>query len=214
VVSGVGNEISVNVHGPESRPVATLLPPGGTWIGIRFRLGVMLHDVPIPGLVDGALVLPNASHRSFWWKGGTWERPTYENAEGLVTRLAREELIGRDMLIEHALHNGVDDISLRTLQRRFLMAAGQTRRAVRQIEKARQAAVRLREGATPADVANELGYYDQPHLTRATRRYLGRTPAELSRPLPDEQLSLLYKTDATGAPTLTIDRLRVPAKAA
>ena len=52
-----------------------------TGVGIRFRLGVMLQDVPIPNLVDRETVLPEASHRSFWWKGGTWERPTYENAE-------------------------------------------------------------------------------------------------------------------------------------
>ena len=214
VVSRVGGEIRVGGPGPEGRPAATPLPSGGSWVGIRFRLGVMLHDVPIPNLVNTEMVLPAASHRSFWWKGGTWESPTYDNAEGLVTRLAREELIGRDTLIESGMHGGGgDDVSLRTLQRRFRVATGQTRRAVLQIEQARQAAVRLCEGATPADVATELGYYDQPHLTRATRRYLGWTPAELARrPRPDEQLSLLYKTDATGAPTLAIDRPRVPDK--
>ena len=214
VVSEVGGQVSVSVHGPESRPIATSLPAVGTWVGIRFRLGVMLHDVPIPNLVDAEMVLPGASHRSFWWKGGSWECPTYENAEGLVTRWAREDLIGRETLIDDALRGDAGGVSLRTLQRRFYLATGQARRAVRQIEQARRAAVRLREGATPADVTHELGYYDQPHLTRATRRYLSRTPAELAHPRRDEQLSLLYKTDAAGAPTLTIDRLRGPTKAA
>lgn len=83
-VGGVGGSVGVSVHGPESRPLAAPLPLEGTWVGIRFRLGVMLQDVPIPDLVDGELVLPEASHRSFWWKGGTWERPTYENAESLL----------------------------------------------------------------------------------------------------------------------------------
>lgn len=214
VVSEVGDQVGVSVHGPESRPVTASLPLEGAWVGIRFRLGVMLQDVPIPNLVDGGLVLPEASHRSFWWKGGTWERPTYENAEGLVARLAREDLIGREPLIDDALRGGAGAVSLRTLQRRFYLATGQPRRAVRQIEQARRAAVRLREGATPADVTYELGYYDQPHLTRSMRRYLGRTPAELAHPSREEQLSLLYKTDAAGAPTLTIDRLRDPVKAA
>ncbi len=214
MASEVGGQVSVSVHGPESRPVAASLPVEGTWVGIRFRLGVMLQDVPIPNLVDAGMVLPNASHRSFWWKGGTWERPTYENAEGLVTQWAREDLIGRETLIGDALHGGAGGVSLRTIQRRFYLATGQARRAVRQIEQARRAAVRLREGATPTDVTHDLGYYDQPHLTRAMRRYLGRTPAELAGLRRDEQLSLLYKTDAAGAPTLTIDRLRGPAKAA
>ncbi len=214
VVSQVGGQVEVSVHGPESRPVATPLPLEGAWVGIRFRLGVMLQDVPIPDLVDGGMVLPEASHRSFWWKGGTWERPTYENAEGLVARLAREDLIGREPLVDDALQGVAGPVSLRTLQRRFYLATGQPRRAVRQIEQARRAAVRLREGATPADVTHELGYYDQPHLTRSMRRYLGRTPAELADPEREEHLSLLYKTDAAGAPTLTIDRLRDPEKAA
>ncbi len=214
VVSEISGQVGVSVHGPESRPVAVDLPVGGRWVGIRFRLGVMLQDVPIPNLVDGGMVLPPASRRSFWWKGGTWERPTYENAEGLVARLTREGLIGREPLIDDALPGGAGAVSLRTLQRRFYLATGQPRRAVRQIEQARRAAVRLRDGATPAQVTHELGYYDQPHLTRSTRRYLGRTPAELACPGRDEQLSLLYKTDAAGAPTLTIDRLRDPVEAA
>ena len=85
----------------------------------------MLQDVPIPNLVDGGMELPEASHRSFWFKGGTWERPTYENAEGLVARLAREDLIGREPLIDDALQGGAGAVSLRTLQRRFYLATGQ-----------------------------------------------------------------------------------------
>jgi AraC-like DNA-binding protein len=199
VVSEVGGQVGVSVHGPESRPVAASLPRDGTWVGIRFRLGVMLADVSLPNLVDSGMELSEACHRSFWWKGGAWERPTYENAEGLVARMSREDLIGRDPLIDDALHGAGGAVSLRTLQRRFYLATGQTRRTVRQIEQARRAAARLREGATPAGVTYELGYYDQPHLTRSMRRYLGRTPAELADPRRDEQLSLLYKTDAAGA---------------
>ena len=71
------------------------------------------------------MVLPGASHRSFWWKGGSWECPTYENAEGLVTRWAREDLIGRETLIDDALRGGAGGVSLRTLQRRFYLATGQ-----------------------------------------------------------------------------------------
>ncbi len=58
VVSEIGGQVEVSVHGPESRPVATSLPPEGSWVGIRFRLGVMLQDLPIPNLVDGGIVLP------------------------------------------------------------------------------------------------------------------------------------------------------------
>ena len=124
VVSEVGGQVGVSVHGPESHAVATSLPLEATWVGIRFRLGVMLQDVSSRTWSTAGSSYPRRSHRSFWWKGGTWERPTYENAEGLVARLAREDLIGREPLVDGALQGGAGAVSLRTLQRRFYLATG------------------------------------------------------------------------------------------
>ena len=200
----------VTVHGPETRATKAPVPPHATWVGIRFRLGAVLDDLPVADLVDRSRALPEACHRSFWWKGTAWRLPTYENAEGLVERLVREGLIGCEPVIDDALRGTSAELSLRTIQRRFHTATGLTRRAVRQIERARQAGVRLREGATPAEMTYELGYYDQPHLTRSLRRFLGQTPAELADPCRHEQLSLLYKTDAAGSPGVPFERIRHP----
>jgi transcriptional regulator GlxA family with amidase domain len=52
----------------------------------------------------------------------------------------------------------------------------------------------LRDGAAPlADVAVDTGYFDQAHLTRSLRHFIGQTPAQIAR--GQEQLSLLYNTD-------------------
>ena len=169
-----------------------------TWVGIRFQLGAALHDLSVAGLVDRSLTLPPAGHRSFWWKGTAWRLPTYDNAEGLVERLVREDLIGSEPVVDDALGGTSAELSLRTIQRRSHAATGLTRRAVRQIERARLAGVQLREGATPAEVTHEFGYYDQPHLTRSLRRFLGQTPAELADPGRDEQLSLLVQDRRRG----------------
>lgn len=209
VVGEVGGVTEVTVHGPETRARKTSVPADATWVGIRFRLGTVLHDLPVAGLVDRSLPLPEACHRSFWWKGTAWRLPTYDNAEGLVERLVREDLIGREPVVDDALSGTGEELSLRTVQRRFHAATGLPRRAVRQIERARRAAVRLREGATPAEVTHELGYYDQPHLTRSLRRFLGQRPAELADPRRGAQLSLLYKTDAAGSPAVPFERLRL-----
>jgi hypothetical protein len=209
VVGEIGGVTEVTVHGPETRARKVPVPADATWVGIRFRLGAILHDLPVAGLVDRSLFLPEACHRSFWWRGTAWRLPTYDNAEGLVERLVREELIGREPVVDDALRGTGEELSLRTVQRRFQTATGLPRRAVRQIERARRAAVRLREGATPAEVTHELGYYDQPHLTRSLRRFVGQTPAELADPCRDEQLSLLYKTDAKGSPAVPFERLRL-----
>lgn len=209
VVGEVEGVTEVTVHGPETRATTTSFPPDATWVGIRFRLGTVLQGLSVSGLVDGNLTLPGASHRSFWWKAGAWRLPTYDNAEGLVDRLVREDLIGSEPVVEHALR-GATELSLRTVQRRFHVATGLTRRAVRQIERARLAGVRLREGATPAAVTHEVGYFDQPHLTRSLRRFLGQTPAELADPTRGMPLSLLYTTDVAGSPAVPFGRIRRP----
>ncbi|MGY1721672.1 hypothetical protein [Blastococcus sp. SYSU DS0533] len=53
-----------------------------------------------------------------------------------------------------------------------------SRRAIEQIERARAATTLLLDGAAAAVVA-DLGYYDEPHLARALRRYSGRTAGQL-----------------------------------
>jgi AraC-like DNA-binding protein len=208
VVAEIGGLTEVTVHGPETRATTGPLPSDATWVGIRFQLGAVLQGLSVAGLVDRNLTLPTADHRSFAWKGSAWRLPTYDNAEGLVERLVREDLIRSEPVVDDVLGAASAEPSLRTLQRRFHAATGLTRRAVRQIERARLAGVRLREGATPAAVTHELGYYDQPHLTRSLRRFLGQTPAQLADPSRGEQLSLLFKIGATGSPAVPFERLR------
>ena len=124
VVGEIDGHTEVTVHGPETHPTKVLVPAGATWVGIRFQLGTVLQDLPVAGLVDRSLTLPAACHRSFWWKGTAWRRPTYDNAEGLVERLVREDLIGSEPVVDDALRGPSDQLSLRTIQRRFHAATG------------------------------------------------------------------------------------------
>ena len=50
---------------------------------------------------------------------------------------------------------------------------------MRQIGRARAAATLLASGAAVQTAVVDLGYYDEPHLARALRRYVGRTPGQL-----------------------------------
>jgi AraC-like DNA-binding protein len=204
VVGETDGRTEVTVHGPETRVTMAPVPRDATWVGIRFRLGTVLHGLPVGDLVDRNLALPSAADRRFWWNGTTWRVPSYDDAEDLVERLDREALIGSEPLVKDALGGTSRGLSLRTTQRRFHAATGLTRRAVQQIERARLAGVRLREGATPTEVAHELGYHDQPHLTRSVRRFLGMTPAELADRSRDDQLSLLFKTEAAESPVASV----------
>jgi methylphosphotriester-DNA--protein-cysteine methyltransferase len=75
-----------------------------------------------------------------------------------------------------------------------LQATGITQRAARQIERARYTTVLLQQGVSIPDTIRRAGYYDQPHLTRSLKRYIGQTPRQLLHHSRPEQLSFLYKT--------------------
>jgi methylphosphotriester-DNA--protein-cysteine methyltransferase len=68
---------------------------------------------------------------------------------------------------------------------------------VLQIERANDAAIRLRHGQPPAAVAQASGYFDQPHLARSLRRFIGPSATELAiQSQSRNPLSLLYKTES------------------
>jgi AraC-like DNA-binding protein len=87
------------------------------------------------------------------------------------------------------------ELSLRSAQRHFLRSTGVTYTTFRQIERARYAINLLREGVSILDVVSRLGYFDQAHLTRSLRRFIGQTPAQVTQ--GQKQLSFLYKTNSS-----------------
>lgn len=186
---------TLRVRGPETRPTVLDCPADGAWFAIRFKLGTFMPMFRPGALRDlNDVVLPDASSRSFWLDSSAWEYPTFENAEVFVQRLVCTGLVARDPLIVDALGDHEPHVTTRTQQRRFLQVTGLTRGAIHQIERARHATNLLRQGGSPSAVAYDAGYFDQAHLTRSLRRWVGLTPTQVAR--ADEQLSFLYKTRA------------------
>jgi hypothetical protein len=193
VVSRYQDQTFLTVRGPETRMTPLECPPEGAWLGIRFKPGTFLPRF-LPGtLRDGQDVhLPDASRRSFWLDGSAWEYPTFENADTFVARLLRKGIIARDRIAEAVVRGEVPARSRRSAQRHVLRAIGITHAAFRQIQRARYATSLLRQGVGIADVVHQAGYFDQPHLTRSLRHFIGQTPTEVAR--MTRQLSFLYKT--------------------
>ncbi|MBF6425833.1 helix-turn-helix domain-containing protein [Nocardia cyriacigeorgica] len=167
------------VTGPETRTGTAPVPEGAVFTGIQFKVGTALRTVATPTLVDGGIALPDVSERKFWLDGAHREIPAADDAEALVERLVQEGAVVRDPLVAATLQGSPPEVSERTLERRFRSATGLTHGAIRQIERARTAAFLLMTGETPADVVVKLDYYDEPHLARALRRYIGRTAGQL-----------------------------------
>jgi len=183
VVTRYRGKTSFTVRGPETK--ATPLHyqwTGAEWLGIRFKLGTFLPYLPPSKLLDRRDVnLPQATSQSFWLQGSVWELPTFENADTFVERLVRGGLLVRDPVVQAVLEGQPQELSVRAVQYRFLEATGLTHRTVQQIERARHALTLLQQGASIADTVYQAGYFDQPHLTRALKRFAGQTPAQIAR---------------------------------
>jgi hypothetical protein len=167
------------VTGPETRTGTAPVPEGATFTGIEFAVGTSLRAVPTPALVDGGIGLPDTTRRTFRLDGARWETPGPDDAEALVAGLVRAGIVVRDPLVSEVLQGHRPVVSGRTVERRFRAATGLTRGAVRQIERARSAAELLAAGDPAPDVVAKLDYFDEPHLARALRTYVGRTVRQL-----------------------------------
>lgn len=193
VVTRLDGRTSLTVRGPETVATVAELPACGEWFAIRFKLGTCMPLLPPGSLRDGkAVTLPAATGRAFWLNGSAVEYPDFENAETFVRRLVRKGLVVADPGIDPASPARPPDRSIRTTERRFRQVTGLTHGAIRQIERARRAVLLLRKGWPIIDATLAAGYYDQAHLTRSLKRFVGLTPAQVSQ--GQHQLSFLYNT--------------------
>jgi len=155
---------------------------GAEILWIKFTLGTFMPHVPARNLLDSEKVLPDATRKSFWLGGSAWPFPDHENAEVFVQRLVREGVLARDPVVGAALTgHPPQGLSPRTLRHRFLRATGLAQDAVHQVERANRAAAQLRRGVPIPDVIHREGYFDQPHMTRSLKRWVGLTPARIAR---------------------------------
>ena len=169
----------ITVRGPETKATTAHCPPNAEFVGITFKLGACMPLLPTGDRLDGEVILPLATSKSFWLNGSAWQFPDYDNADMFVERLVRDGLLIREPIVDAALQGQLKELSRRTIQRRFLRATGLTLSYVRQIERAREAEALLERGVSILDTVDQTGYADQPHLTRSLKRLIGRTPAQI-----------------------------------
>ncbi len=171
----------VLLFGPSTQAWPVPYLAGTESIGIQFKLGTYMPKLPTNTILDLAMLLPHASDGSFWFDDRIWEVPTFDNAEVFIEKLACNGLLRQDNIVDALLQEQTPDRSLRSVQRHFQRTTGLTQGYVRKIERARQAAAMLQQGVSILDAVYELGYADQPHLTRSLTRLIGQTPAQIVR---------------------------------
>lgn len=178
------------IIGPWTKAGIASWEEGGEILWVRFKIGVFMPHQSPRDFLNQEMLLPNVSNTSFWLKDSAWQYPDYENVEMFISRLVREEVLVYDPVVRAALQGQLPDMSLRTVRHRFLRATGLTYSHIRQVERAQQAARLLHQGISISDTTYELGYFDQPHLTKALKQFIGQTPKQWVEFPPTETIQL------------------------
>jgi hypothetical protein len=181
VVRRVSGRVELLQTGLITRPVELAYAAGDEYLSISFKPGVFMPRLPGKRMIDRGLLRPTPSPRTFRLENDELEIPTFDNAEGLVDRLIRRELIVRDEIVEGVVEGRPRAIHPRSVQRHFLEAMGMTAKRLAQIRRACRAIELLADGRRVVDVALELGYSDQSHMTRALKALMGKTPGAVRR---------------------------------
>lgn len=178
--------------GPSSRWYDVEIAEGDRFVGLRLRPGHLgclgglaggLRDRRLAGeeavaLLPGLAVL-DERYGSFQALTDAFLGAVPESdARPLVERaLDRLHLSGGRLAVGDLA--GMLRIGPRHLHRLFADHVGLEPQRYAAVLRFQRAARLLRSGLTPAQAAHEAGYADQPHMTRAFRRYGGFTPARM-----------------------------------
>ena len=169
----------VLVVGPLEAARALAYVGGAESLWIRFRIGTFMPEIPPMTILNGQTKLQPADKGRFWLGKVEWETPAFGNVDTFVERLAGQGMLKRDPIVTAVLRGESRDQRDRTIRHHFRNSTGLRRGFIHQHARARQALELLQRGYSPADTAFDLGYSDQPHLTRSLRRFYGRTPGEI-----------------------------------
>lgn len=182
VIATLNGRTTITARGPETRASEADFPADAEFFGITFKLGTFMPHLPVKTLLDRQdATLPEASSNTFWLHGSAWEVPTFDNADVFVSRLIRQGILARDTEVAAAIQGETPNLSVRSLQYRFVQATGLTHKTIQQIERAHSALSLLEQGTPILDTAFELGFFDQAHLTNSLKRFIGKSPSQIAR---------------------------------
>jgi AraC-like DNA-binding protein len=167
--------------GQIAAPLAVQGCAGDEMLTIAFKPEVYMPRLPGRMTFSRGVPRPVEGDRRFWIDAERFEVPSFDNAEHLVAALARNGLLERDPVVSRALQGVRQRLDERSIQRHFAEVTGLGLKAFRQIARAHAAARLLRQGQTAAQVAAELDFSDQAHLTHSLKRLLGQTPRQIAR---------------------------------
>lgn len=167
--------LAVHVYRPIARAHVVVVDDGDAYVGVRVRPGFgaallqpgVLAAAARTGDLESVVIDAVDSHKQ---------------APPIV-----EDFVAAARSLRGAVRIGSFDQHERQLQRACRRWLGLTPKAFLRIERAWGARAAIALGTPLADVAADLGYTDQAHLTRDVRHLLGATPGALKPPVGFQQ---------------------------
>lgn len=181
VVTKQKDKITFSIRGPETVASPAPIPEDAEFLGIVFKRGVFMPQLPKANLVNTAVHLSESVKNSFSVFGGAWQFPNFENVDTFVNQWVRKDLLAQDSIVDDVLRGASANLSLRSVQRRFVHVTGLTYKTIQQIDRARQATSLLQSGVPITEAVYQAGYFDQAHLTRSLKLFYGQTPKEIAK---------------------------------
>lgn len=163
-----------------TKPVVLDHSPGDEILGISFKTGVFIPSLPNDARHDKGVAIPFFGPRNFMIGGDRFEIPTPENTLELVRRLLQKGILQTHSNVIATLGGKPIEVSERTLQRAFIQSTGLTQKYLAQIKRAQAAIDLLQSGVSAVQVAGDLGYSDQAHMTKSLRHIMGQTPNQIA----------------------------------
>lgn len=179
VVTRQRGKTTFSIRGPETKATNAPVPEDAEFLGIIFKHGTFMPRLPKKALLDGGIHLSQTGSDTFWLDGTRWQFPTFENADTFIQRLIHTDALAQDQVVTDLLRGYTQHFSLRSIQRRFLHITGLTYKTMQQIERAQHALSLLQNGTPIPETIYQTGYFDQPHLTKSLKFFIGQTPAEI-----------------------------------
>jgi hypothetical protein len=143
---------------------------------IKLKLGVHVKRTPSLVFQNAEHIINPSSSQELALYGQTFRIPTERGIDGFLAHLEKSGVLDFDPVVAESLENSAVKMPERTLRYRFLSSVGISRASIFQIQRIKQAALLVSQGVELTEIALSLGFYDQSHLTRNFKKYLGVTP--------------------------------------
>ena len=165
----------VVLAGPKTKPHDIQVPAGSRYTTIRFKPGVSFKGVSLHELTDASLLFMADAKARFQFEGAYLQFPHFDKIEQFVDALYEQGYL------EFKDPEDATRASPRTYSRYIQRVTGLSPHQLYQLQRMHEALRLLKQGVSAVDVAAELAFVDQSHLTRSSKRFLGHTPKHSSQ---------------------------------